>query len=226
VLDRCSFFRLNCLTHQRLLALPWRYLGKSSFDRSENMQVLAKWASFRDWTARHKLAIAIMLTPTFFVFFSVWILENLLGFCWVKRLEVCFQFFTGNWPGTEGVIAHTSSVFAGGVTFRFALVYTALAGLWKLWRDLVAWKAQPTIEDTVMKYSELLRDRDDSIESQVVGLIPADTAPDIREAIRKNIHAAFQQGAKVWADEFLPILVGQENAPRILEKLKRENVVP
>ena len=183
------------------------------------MNFSAKWASFRDWAARYKLALSIMFIPTLLVFFSVWILENSLGPCWAKRLKICFQFFTGNWPTTEGAIAHTTAVFAGGVTFRFALVYTGLAGLWRLWRDLVAWKAQPIIEETVMKYSELLRDRDDSIESQVVGLILADAPADIREVIRTNIHAAFQQGAKVWADEFLPILVGRENAPRILESL-------
>ena len=76
-----------------------------------------------------------------------------------------------------------------------------------------------------MKYSELIRDRDDSIESQVVGLIPVNVPPDVREELRKNIHTAFQEGARLWAKEYLPVLVGAQNAPKILERLEKENVI-
>ena len=76
-----------------------------------------------------------------------------------------------------------------------------------------------------MKYSELLRDRDDSIESQIVGLIPATLPDPQREQMRQSIHEAFQQGAKLWADQYLPILVGPTDAPRILQKLTQENVI-
>jgi hypothetical protein len=78
------------------------------------------------------------------------------------------------------------------------------------------------VEETVMKYSELLRDHDDSIESQVVGLIPANVPDEQREQLRQSIHHAFQQGAKLWAEQYLPILVGPNEAPRILAKLAQQ----
>ena len=138
----------------------------------------------------------------------------------MKKWEQLLQFLTGNWPATEG-IAHSQALFCLGVTFKAALLYTAIQGLYKLWRDLVSVK----VEETVMKYSELLRDRDDSIESQVVGLIPVDASDPQREEIRRSIHSAFQQGAKLWAEQYLPILVGPNDAPRILQKLAQENVI-
>jgi len=102
------------------------------------MQLRAKWTRFHDAVAKHRAAILILVSPTVFVFCLLWILENCLDPDSAKKLETCFQFLTGNWPATEGAIAHTGLVFAGGVTFKFALVYTALAALWRLWRDLVA----------------------------------------------------------------------------------------
>jgi len=76
-----------------------------------------------------------------------------------------------------------------------------------------------------VKYTEMLRDRDDSIESQVIGLIPRDIPSNVREDFQKNVHEAFERGAKLWAEQYLPVLLGAEAAATLLEKLEREHVL-
>ena len=194
-----------------------------SEDAPKRVSLAQKGRDLYAWAAKRKVGLLVTLVPILLVFVLTFLLENILDRQWLQRLETCFQFLTGNWP--SGGLDHRGLTFAAGVTFKFALVYTALAGLVKVWRDLVAWKAQETIEATVMKYSELLRDRDDSIESQVLGLIPDNVPPETREQVRKSIHEAFQEGAKLWAHQYLPVLVGTDNADRILKRLERENVI-
>jgi hypothetical protein len=99
-------------------------------------------------------------------------------------------------------------------------VYGAAAALMKIWKDLVSWRA----EELVMKYSELLRDRDGSIENEIFDVLsgfPQQTQVEIADKIR----AAFERGEKVWRESYLPILLGStENAAAFLAKFDDENV--
>ncbi len=187
---------------------------------SQSGCLVAKWKQVRNWVSKRRVAFLVILSPVVGVFCFTFVFENYLS-SWAKWLEVCFQFLTGNWPTSEGVLDHRGVVFAIGVTFKFALVYGAIAGLLKVWRDVVAWQT----EELIMKYSEMLRDRDDSIENEVRDILTGAPVPQ-RSDLERKIHEAFTRGAKLWAEQYLPIVAGsREKAQIILDKLQTETVL-
>lgn len=162
-----------------------------------------------------RFAISIFVVPLFVIFVLVFAIENTVSQVNATRFETCFQFITGNWP--TGAINHKGPLFAGGVTFRFALLYGAATGLIKIWRDLVAWHA----EELVMKYSELLRDRDLSIENEVRRILTS--VPHAQRAkLADDIHKAFEDGERRFYNQHLPALAGSKDAAEeIVRKLDR-----
>lgn len=70
----------------------------------------------------------------------------------------------------------------------------------------------------IIKVMELLRDRDDAIQADLVSRLPADQRERTMDYIRK----AFDEGDKRWSSEFLPVLTGgKASATRILQKLEK-----
>ena len=162
-----------------------------------------------------RFAISVFVVPLFIVFVLVLAIENTSCQVNATRFETCFQFITGNWP--TGAINHKGVLYAGGVTFRFALLYGAATGLIKIWRDLVAWH----VEELVMKYSELLKDRDLSIENEVRRILTS--VPDAQRAkLADEIHKAFEDGEQRFYQQHLPALAGSKAAAEeIVRKLNR-----
>ena len=71
-----------------------------------------------------------------------------------------------------------------------------------------------------MNYLEMIRDRDDVIENELRGLIPDSLAELERIQFEQRIHQAIEQGAKFWAEKYLPEIVGDLTlATRILNRL-------
>lgn len=171
---------------------------------------------------RYKTPVFVFCLPLIIVFLATRAFENLLSAQRVKWLETCLQFVTGDWPSSDGILDHTTWGFALVVTFKTALIYAALVGLVKIWRDLVAWRK----EEMIMKYSELLHDRDDSIENELRAVLKNVPDEQGRAQLEDFIHQAFERGAKVWAEQYLPILAGSdEKAKEILAKLEREQIL-
>lgn len=163
---------------------------------------------------RAKNLVLVFVAPLICVFVLTRTLENGLDGCTTKWLETCGQFFTGNWPNSDGIIDHKSWGFASGVTFRFAVTYGTLAGLIKIWKDLVSWKA----EELTVKYSEIMKDRDTSIENEIFEIL-TEFPQQQQQEIADRVRAAFQRGEQRWRDVYLPIILGsQVKAQAFLDK--------
>ena len=75
-----------------------------------------------------------------------------------------------------------------------------------------------------MKYSELLKDRDGSIENEIFDVL-SEFPQQKQIEVADKIRAAFRKGEKMWRENYLPILLGsQQKAKEFLAKFDNENV--
>ncbi len=163
-----------------------------------------------------------LLSLPLLVFLGVYACENSANPQTAEKLEIWLQFVTGNWPSSGGILDHASGAFALGVMFRFTLIYGSVAAVLRTLAALLTWRRM-----MAMNYAEMIRDRDDSIENELRGLMPKDLPDQLRESIEKNIHRAFEEGARLWEQQYLPAIVGNaELAAKIIQRLHREQVTP
>jgi hypothetical protein len=118
-------------------------------------------------------------------------------------------------------IDHKTFVFSLCVAFRVALIYGGIAALSRTLDGLLAWQ-----KVLAMNYAEMIRDRDDSIENEIRGLVPKELSQEQRDELEKQIHKAFEQGARVWEQQLLPVIAGSPKAAaKIIEQLRKEQVL-
>jgi hypothetical protein len=106
------------------------------------------------------------------------------------KLSVWFQFFTANWPNWQGIVDRKSWLFSEAIAFRFALAYVPTYGAGLIFFNLVKIrKAQR------MKFRDLLRDRDLTIEAQILNTLPDSIDDRQRDQMRSQVRHAIQSGA-------------------------------
>ena len=87
------------------------------------------------------------------------------------------------------------------VAFRFAMAHAPIYGL----------------AEQGMRFVDALAKRDQQIMIQVLNLYPREERNQHREAVKRAIKTA----ASRWEHEYLPILVGKEQAAGILKQMRR-----
>jgi len=158
--------------------------------------------------ALRALARCVLLLLPLLVGLGCYALENFLNPQAAAEFTTGLQFVVGNFP-TSSTVNPQNVWFSLAVAFRFGLAYAPSYGAALVFMRLLRLKKEQT-----MKFVELLRDQNLAIEQEILNIIPLEQ----RDQFRSQLEKAIETAADRWADRYLPILVGgNEAAHRTLQ---------